>query len=120
MLAAMWRLFAFVIPSALAADTPSIIDGSLKGKGCDFEEGIINAGSCLPAFLAHLIQFFFGFAAGICILMIVFAGYEIVIGSLPGGSSEAGKNRLTWAIIGFIMAATSFFIMDFIISAIGG
>jgi len=52
--------------------------------------------------------------------MIMFAGYEIVIGSLPGGSSESGKNRLTWAIIGFIMAAASFFIMDFIISAIGG
>ena len=62
----------------------------------------------------------FGFAAGICIVMIIFAGYEIVLGSLPGGSSEAGKTRLTWALIGFIMAATSFFIMDFIISAIGG
>lgn len=97
---------------------PSIITKGIKG--CNFEEGIINAGLCLPNFLAHLIQFTFGFAAGICIVMIIFAGYEIVAGSLPGGSSEAGKTRLTWAIIGFIMASTSFFIMDFIISAIGG
>ena len=114
----MWRLLASLVPESFAQDTPSIIVGGIDG--CDFKEGLINAGKCLPNFLAHLIQFFFGFAAGICILMIVFAGYEIVIGSLPGGSSEAGKNRLTWAIIGFIMAATSFFIMDFIISAIGG
>lgn len=109
-----------LIPTVLAQNPPAIIDSSLTAIGCDFQEGIINAGSCLPGFLAHLIQFIFGFAAGICILMIMFAGYEIVTGSLPGGSSEAGKNRLTWAIIGFIMAATSFFIMDFIISAIAG
>jgi len=80
----------------------------------------VNAGFCIPLFISHTIQFVFAFSAGIAIVMIMFAGYEIVIGSLPGGSSESGKNRLTWAIIGFIMAAASFFIMDFIISAIGG
>ncbi|MDP7477159.1 MAG: hypothetical protein QF442_01800 [Candidatus Peribacteraceae bacterium] len=83
-------------------------------------DGVINAGMCIPAFIAHVIQFLFGFAGGICLLVIIWSGYEIVLGSLPGGSSEAGKSRLTWAIIGFIMASTSFFIMDFIISAIAG
>ncbi len=114
----MWRFLAVIVPVVSAQGTPSIITGDIPG--CNFKEGLINAGQCLPSFLAHLIQFLFGFAGGIFMLMIVFAGYEIVIGSLPGGSSEAGKNRLTWAIIGFILAATSFFIMDFIISAIGG
>lgn len=113
-------LSALLVIKVHAAGTPSIIDGSLIGDECDFTEGIINAGSCLPAFIAHIIRFVFAFSAGIAIIMIIFAGYEIVIGSLPGGSSESGKNRLTWAIIGFIMAAASFFIMDFIISAIGG
>lgn len=108
-------LLHFITPSAHAQ---SIITGGIPG--CNFITGEINAGQCLPNFIAHLIQFVFGFAAGICLIMIIFAGYEIVIGNLPGGSSEAGKNRLTWAIIGFIMAATSFFIMDFIISTIGG
>ncbi|MDP6561626.1 MAG: hypothetical protein QF793_01745 [Candidatus Peribacteraceae bacterium] len=117
----MNSLFSSLLaPIAKAASTPSLIDSSLKSVGCDFTEGFINAGQCIPAFIAHTIRFVFGFAAGIAIVMIIFAGYEIVIGSLPGGSSESGKNRLTWAIIGFIMAATSFFIMDFIISAIGG
>lgn len=99
------------------AHAQSIITSGIPG--CDFISGNINAGTCLPSFIAHLIQFLFGFAGGICLLMIIFSGYEIVIGNLPGGSSEAGKTRLTWAIIGFIMAGTSFFIMDFIISAIG-
>lgn len=113
-------LNALLIDKVYAQSTPSIIDGSLVNKGCDFANGNINAGQCIPAFIGHVIQIIFGFAAGICVVMIIFSGYEIVIGSLPGGSSESGKNRLTWAIIGFIMAATSFFIMDFIISAIGG
>jgi hypothetical protein len=111
-------LASILIPIAKARSTPSLIDGSVAG--CNFETGYINAGECLPGFIAHTIQFVFAFSAGLCMIMIVFSGYEIVIGSLPGGSSESGKNRLTWAIIGFIMAATSFFIMDFIISAIGG
>lgn len=88
--------------------------------GCNFVTGEMNPGLCFPSFIAHVIRFIFGFAAAICILMIAWAGFEIVFGSLPGGSSEAGKNRITWAIIGFILAATSFFIMDFIISSIGG
>lgn len=100
------------------AHAQSLITGGIDG--CNFITGEINAGTCLPSFIAHVIRFVFGFAAGICWVMIIFSGYEIVIGNLPGGSSEAGKNRLTWAIIGFIMAGTSFFIMDFIISSIGG
>jgi hypothetical protein len=113
-------LSLLVAKAHAAASTPSLIDSSLKSVGCDFTEGIINAGQCIPAFIAHTIRFVFAFSAGLAIIMIIFSGYEIVIGSLPGGSSESGKNRLTWAIIGFIMAAASFFIMDFIISAIGG
>lgn len=112
-------MMSVLIPIAEAAATPSLIDNSLAAGGCNLLNGTINAGRCIPFFIAHTIRFLFTFAGGICILMIVFAGYEIVIGSLPGGSSESGKNRLTWALIGFIMAAASFFIMDFIISAIG-
>lgn len=99
------------------AQTPSFIVSGIPG--CDFTTGNLEA-RCVRNFLAHAMQVLFGFGGGICILMIIFAGYEIVIGSLPGGSSEAGKNRLTWAIIGFIISATSFFIMDFVISAIAG
>lgn len=86
--------------------------------GCDFETGELQA-RCARNFLAHLIQTLFSFTGGICIVMIIISGYQIVLGNLPGGSSEAGKNRLTWAVIGFIMSATAFFIMDFVIAAIG-
>ena len=101
---------------SLITDVP----GCSQGMHGLLTDGVINAGKCIPAFIAHVIQFLFGFAGGIFLLVVIWSGYEIVLGSLPGGSSEAGKSRLTWAIIGFILAATSFFIMDFIVKAIGG
>ncbi|MBM3231310.1 hypothetical protein FJZ28_03200 [Candidatus Peregrinibacteria bacterium] len=90
--------------------------------GCDdlTTTGAIDPGQCIPSFLAHVIKTIFGFTGGFFLIMILWAAYEIILGSLPGGSAESGKNRITWAIIGFIMCATAFFIMDFILSAIGG
>ncbi len=90
--------------------------------GCNFRSGVIRA-SCIPNFLAHVIQVIFGFSGAICILMIILAGYEYMLGSLPGGSGgskEAGIERLRWAIIGFVISSLAFFIIDFFISAIGG
>lgn len=88
--------------------------------GCDFATGEIDPGLCIPSFIAHVIQFIFAFAGSICVIMIIFGGYEIVIGNLSGGGADAGYTRIRWAIIGFVMAATSFYIMDFIIAAIAG
>lgn len=89
-------------------------------EGCNFKTGDITALTCIPAFIAHLIKWIFGFAGSICLILIMWGGYEIVAGNLPGGSAESGKNRITWAIIGFILSATSFYIMDFVIAAISG
>lgn len=79
--------------------------------------------SCIPNFLAHVIKFFFGITGTFCILMIIISGYEYILGTLPGGSlgsKESAISRLRLAIIGFIISALAFFILDFIISAIGG
>lgn len=107
---AQWSIINADIPGCNFGGDPTIV-----GDGPGF-----NAGLCIPSFIAHLIQMIFAFAGSVCVIMIIFGGYEIVIGNLPGGSSESGKNRITWAIIGFVMAATSFYIMDFIIAAISG
>lgn len=110
------ELIADIISSPASAQS-FIVSGI---RGCNFATGDINGPLCIPNFIAHVIKTIFAFAGGIFIFMMIFAGYEIVLGALPGGSAEAGKNRITWAIIGFIVSATSFFIIDFIIAAIGG
>ena len=85
--------------------------------GCDFASGRVVA-KCIPNFLAHLIRFFFSISGAVFIIMIIIAGYQMVIGNLPGGNTEGGKNRLTWAVIGFLVSACAIFILSFIINAI--
>jgi len=90
--------------------------------GCNFTSGELTA-ACIPNFLAHVIQTIFGFTGAICILMLILAGYEYILGSLPGGaggSKESAIERLKWAIVGFIVSSLAFFIIDFFIAAIGG
>lgn len=107
----------FDIPRALA-QTPSLFpEGGIEG--CDFAGGEISA-DCVPIFLAHLIKFIFGFAGAVCLFMIIFAGYQIAISSLSGQDTSPGKQRIVWAIIGFIVCALAFFIIDFVISTIAG
>lgn len=91
-------------------------------SGCNFSTGELEA-SCIPNFIAHTIQTIFGFTGAICILMLILAGYEYILGSLPGGvagSKESAIERLKWAIGGFIISSLAFFIIDFFIAAIGG
>lgn len=102
------------------ASAQSIITSGIPG--CDFASGQLTA-ACIPNFLAHVIQVVFGFTGAICILMIIVSGYEYILGTLPGGaggSKESAVQRLTWAIVGFIVSALAFFIISFFISAIGG
>ncbi len=100
------------------AHAQSIVTDGIAG--CDFATGEINAGTCIPSFIAHIIQWIFALAGSVCIIMIIFGGYEITLGKLSGSGGESGRNRIRWAIIGFVMSATSFYIMDFIIAAIAG
>ena len=109
-----WISF-ILVPIASAQD--AIITGGIPG--CDFATGQLDK-TCPANFLAYLIQFLFSFIGAACLIVIVISGFQIVLGSLPGGNKEGGKTRLKWAIIGFIVSALAFFIIDFIIATIGG
>lgn len=106
---------AQVTPTLIPAEPPT----KEFAKHCDFKSGEITA-KCVPIYLAYLIKTIFGFAGAICLFVIMFAGYEFVLGSVTGGDTSAGKERLKWGIIGFIVSALSFFIIDFVISTLAG
>lgn len=89
------------------------------GGGCDIASGDIQA-SCIPGFIAHIIAVIFSFTGGICLILILFAGYRILLATATGGDKSSGIELLRWAIIGFIASALTFFIIDFIISSIVG
>ena len=105
--------------ATLAQMTPTLIPAEPISPECDFQSGEVTA-KCVPIYIAYLIKTIFGFAGAICLFVIMFAGYEFVLGSLTGGDTSAGKERLKWGIIGFIVSALSFFIIDFVISTLAG
>ncbi len=86
-------------------------------KGCDFTNGQLAA-QCVPAYLAYLIKVIFALTGAIFLLMIILGGYQYVIGKAGGGGGEEGKARVRFAIIGFLVTALSFYIVDFVLSSL--
>lgn len=104
--------------SVVYAQAPSIIPSEGLDE-CDFFTGMVNA-ECIPAFLVHLIKFVFGFAGAGFLIMILISGYQIALSGATGSGKEEGVRRLISAIGGFILCTITFFIIDFVISALAG
>ncbi|PIQ75977.1 hypothetical protein COU78_03380 [Candidatus Peregrinibacteria bacterium CG10_big_fil_rev_8_21_14_0_10_49_24] len=85
--------------------------------GCSFDTGQINAG-CVPAFLAHIIRFVFGLSGAFAVIMIVIAGYQIALAKVFNRDRSEGFTRLRVAVVGFILCACSWFIVDFIVQSL--
>lgn len=116
----MKRLFHYLLSVALLMPTTTaaqtlISDGA---GGCDFGSGAITAG-CIPGYVAYLIKTVFGFTGVVSLIVIMIGGYQYALGNVVGGK-ERGEQRIRWGIIGMIVSALSFFIVDFIISSIAG
>ena len=108
-------MFFLKVPASYAQ---SLIpeDGAIPGGDCNLITGDLHA-TCIPDYLQYLIGVFFTFIGVFFFIMIVFAGYQIALGS-AFGDKEAGKNKLKNAIFGFIISALSFFIIKFVLSTI--
>lgn len=101
-------------PSVLAQD--GIIQVGIQG--CDFLSGQIEA-KCIPYFIAHTIGELFKFTGALCIIMIMYGGFEYTLDKLAGGK-ERGIKRIQHGILGMVVSAFAFFIVKFFISAIQG
>ncbi|MBU0767028.1 hypothetical protein KKF55_04610 [Patescibacteria group bacterium] len=85
-------------------------------ESCNFKDGIIHA-NCIPEYIEYLIKIIFSLIGAFFFVMIIIAGYQIAIGTVVG-EKEKGKEKLKWAIFGFVISALSFFIVQFFISAV--
>ncbi len=104
-------LWTVAVPAA--AQNPAIITNL---PGCDFETGRLTA-ACVPIFIGHLITMIFSLVSAFFLLNVMYAGYQIAMGSWTGEKS-AGKDRLTWAIIGLVVTVCSYLILDLAVSVI--
>ena len=84
--------------------------------GCDFVTGQVRAG-CMVMFMAHLIGQVFKFTGVICLIVIMWGGYELALGNAIGGK-EKGQARIRFGIIGMVVCAACLAIVDFAVSAL--
>lgn len=108
-------LTAFLLPlSAYAQPVVGVIQTGIQG--CDFQTGRLSS-ACIPNFVAHLIAFIFSLLGVFFLANVMYGGYEIAMGGITG-DKESGKRRLTWSVIGLIVAICCFIILDLILSVI--
>ena len=99
-----------------AKDTPVTFIPESGIPGCNFKTGELTA-ECIPNYIGFLIQQVFAFTGAIFLIVLIIGGYQYAFGNIAGGK-EKGMERIRFGIIGMIVCALSFFIIDFIISTI--
>lgn len=80
---------------------PLIITGSEQAENLSTPGGI----------LSRVLEFAFPIAGLILFIMILWGGFEIIVQSAGKKSVEAGRQRITAAIIGFMLLFSSYWII---------
>ncbi len=110
----VWTLTASLVPIIASAQDFAILTNE---GGCDYTTGRIQA-KCVPILIGHLVQVIFSLIGVFFLLNVIYAGYEMMIGSLKGDTG-GGKERLFWSIGGFVAAACSYLVIDLVITLAG-
>ncbi|MDH5533531.1 MAG: pilin [Candidatus Pacebacteria bacterium] len=69
--------------------------------------------------ISRLLEFAFPLAGLILFVMLFWGGFEITYGASTSKSMEAGKNRITAALIGFFLLFASFWIIQILQEILG-
>ncbi len=91
-----------------------ICEGAKNGAGSDcsgssFLKGLKN--------IANIILFLIG---AVAVIMIIIGGFRYVVSGGDSSGVEGAKNTILYAVIGLIVAALSFAIVNFVITSISG
>lgn len=71
----------------------------------------------IPFFALYAIQFLIGLAGLIAVLMVVVGGYYYIAGGITD-DKEKGKHIITYALGGFVLVLTSWFIVNLLLLAL--
>lgn len=112
-LPALGLLAGLVAAPARAQDFALIAEGI---EGCDFVTGIFDI-SCIPNYIAFLIKMIFGATGMIFMINVMVGGYQMALSGVTEDKAS-GKNRIIYSIIGFVVCASSFLLVDFVVSAL--
>ena len=73
------------------------------GSQADFKD--------LGAIVSRLLQYLFPLSGLILFAMIIISGFQMLTSAGNPKSLEEAKQRLTWAIVGFVIIFTAFWLM---------
>ena len=100
---------------------PQLIPDTGMIGNCSFITGDFSF-DCIPLYLAYLLRIAFGMAGGFAVFQIIQGGYEYALSGLQqfGGlpDKEAGKKRITNAVLGLVVVVLTYLIVDTIVSAL--
>lgn len=88
-------------------------------------QSIFGGGGPRPEFqtprgiIGYLLPFLFTFAGIILFVMIVWGGLEMLTGATDAKKQEAGKQRITAGILGFLIIFSSYWIAQIIQTIFG-
>lgn len=109
----------------LASDDPSRVGNPVTAETLDAlnplkqESNLANELSTPAGIINRLMTFLFPLAGLILFVMIVWGGFEMMTGSVNKKSVESGKQRVTSAIVGFMLLFASYWIAQIIEAVFG-
>ena len=82
----------------------------------------VNSGrltaSEISTFMRETILLFFKFIGAACLIMIIISGYQVALAKAIGRDRSEGLTRLRVAVVGFILSVLTWYIIDFVITAL--
>jgi hypothetical protein len=110
-------LAPLLVPAAAFAQlNPQLIPESGTIGRCSFITGDIHF-DCIPLYVGYLIQLIFSFIGTICLVEIIWGGYEYALSGFQGDTTTA-KKRISNAIFGLVFSVLAFLIVDTIVSVL--
>lgn len=109
---------AMTAAARAVAQTPSLIPADGRPGNCDLVSGKIDA-SCIPGYIAYLIGTLFSTSGVIFLIMLMWGGYQYLLGSADLMDKEAGKARMRFAIAGFLVSSLAIYIVFAVFDALG-
>jgi len=73
----------------------------------------------LGGIISSLLPYIFSLVGFLLFILLVIGGYEILVSQGDSKSLERGKNRLTFAIIGFLIFFSAYFIVQIVARILG-
>lgn len=84
--------------------------GSLSPVKTDFQ----NPDTLVGAILSQALPYTIVFAGMILVVFIVMGGYQMLMSPTNPQAQEAGKNKIMWSIIGFLVVFSAYWVMQII------